>query len=376
MQGSGVDAQEFVDGLSFREAVGLRTPDIVFIDVPLEAGEAIASISALAHKEFRGAVQLMSTRGGAVLENMKSIGEQHNLTMLPVLKKPFDSASIVRVIHELKIGIPPTVAARIDLEDAINNNWLEFWYQPKIDLRRKQLAGAEAFARARHPEFGVLPPGAFMPGAGEPVVQKLSELVLARAIQTQSKFSELGVHLRIAVNIPAAALRKIRIDEIVRSQKGNSLDNWPGLLIDLPEEQAIGEIDLIRDLSATLSPLKVNFAIDNFGRGHSTLMRQVDIPFVEVKLDQSLVIDCSTDKAKAPTCKTVIDLAHNFRSTVVAVGLEKAADLVAMVSMGCDYGQGFLLGQPMPEERFLALLRQRANTPRPAASAIPVKKAS
>jgi len=57
--------------------------------------------------------------------------------------------------------------------------------------------------------------------------------------------------------------------------------------------------------------------------------------------------------------KTVIDLAHNFGRAAVAMGIEKAADALALVSMGCDFGQGFLLGQPMPEERFISLLRQR-----------------
>ena len=64
-----------------------------------------------------------------------------------------------------------------------------------------------------------------------------------------------------------------------------------------------------------------------------------------------------------PLCKSVIDLAHNYRRSAVAMGIEKAADAMALVSMGCDYGQGFLLGQPMPEERFIALLRQRSGTP-------------
>ena len=59
----------------------------------------------------------------------------------------------------------------------------------------------------------------------------------------------------------------------------------------------------------------------------------------------------------------MIDLAHNFGSVAVAVGIEKASDALALVSMGCDYGQGFLLGQPMPEERFISLLKQRANPP-------------
>lgn len=62
---------------------------------------------------------------------------------------------------------------------------------------------------------------------------------------------------------------------------------------------------------------------------------------------------------KAPLCKSVIDLAHGAGSLAVAVGIEKAADTVALTSMGCDIGQGFLLGQPMPEARFMSLLRHR-----------------
>ena len=84
------------------------------------------------------------------------------------------------------------------------------------------------------------------------------------------------------------------------------------------------------------------------------------LPFAELKLDRTFVADCGTDKVNAPLCKTVIDLAHGFGSMAVAIGIEKASDALALVSMGCDYGQGFLLGQPMPEERFTSLLRQRS----------------
>jgi EAL domain-containing protein (putative c-di-GMP-specific phosphodiesterase class I) len=86
------------------------------------------------------------------------------------------------------------------------------------------------------------------------------------------------------------------------------------------------------------------------------------LPFAELKIERNFVADCGTDKVNAPLCKTVIDLAHNFGRAAVAMGIEKAADAIALVSMGCDFGQGLLLGQSMPEERFVSLLRQRAAT--------------
>ena len=106
--------------------------------------------------------------------------------------------------------------------------------------------------------------------------------------------------------------------------------------------------------------MNVKLAIDNFGRGYSSLARLKALPFAELKLDPTFVTDCGTDRVNAPLCKTVIDLAHNFGSLAVAIGIEKASDALALTSMGCDIGQGFLLGQPMPEERFVSLLRQRA----------------
>ena len=119
-------------------------------------------------------------------------------------------------------------------------------------------------------------------------------------------------------------------------------------------------------MTRRFAPLNVKLAIDDFGRGYSSLVRLEELPFAELKLDRTFVADCGTDKVNAPLCKTVIDLAHNFGSIAVAIGIEKASDALALVSMGCDYGQGFLLGQPMPEERFMSLLRQRADRARPA----------
>ncbi len=361
LHGSGIDTVEFPDGAAFRKGLTEKQPDLVFLDVGLESGEAIESLIALGKRGFAGYVQLMSLRGAAVLEHVKTVGEQNKLVMLPALKKPFETTAIVAIMHSLKLGHAAPIAARIGLDEALKNQWIEFWYQPKIDLRKKQLAGVEVFARARHPQYGVLSPSAFMPGASEAELVALGEASVTDALKAGLTFQKLGVTLRFAVNLPINAVVKLDIPGLL-AQYRSPTEPWPGLIIDVTEEQIVTDLKMASEIAKKLGEVKVRLAIDDFGRGYSSLARLKELPFAELKLDRSFVTNCGTDKVNAPLCKTVIDLAHNFGSVAVAIGIEKAADAVALVSMGCDFGQGFLLGQPMPGERFTSLLRQRAAT--------------
>lgn len=359
MHGAGVETEEFPDTQTMIAGLSRRNPEAVFLDVALDFADVIGCVVALGQRGYAGYVQLMSSRGSAVLTHVKNIGDEQRVLMLPPLKKPLDTATIVKLLQHLKFSDPPATAGRVDLDEALNNNWIELWYQPKIDLRKKQLAGAEAFARARHPVHGVLMPAAFIPGAQESSLIALSERTLANSLHAGLSFAKLGLSLRVAVNLPLNALVKIPVADIVQQYR-SQYDKWPGLIIDIAEEQVITNFKLAQEIAEQLLPLNVKLAIDNFGRGYSSLVRQRGLPFAELKLDRSFVVDCGTDKVNAPLCKAVIAFAHKFGSAAVAIGIEKAADALALVSMGCDYGQGFLLGQPMREERFLSLLRQRA----------------
>jgi EAL domain-containing protein (putative c-di-GMP-specific phosphodiesterase class I) len=362
LHGAGIDTEEITDVNELRAALQRRPPNLVFLDIPLESSEAISSVIALGKGGYGGQIQLMSSRGSAVLAHVKSIGEQQHLQMLPVLRKPFETNVVMKLLADLRLGHPPAVAGRVDLGEALSKGWIEFWYQPKIDLRRKQLVGAEAFARARHPTLGVLLPGAFTPGAKDPSLIALSELALSSSLKAGLTFAKLGVNLRMAVNIPVNALLKLAIADIVQTYIPQ-YEKWQGLIIDVSEEQILPDLALANDFTKKMEHLNVKLAIDDFGRGYSSLARLKESPFAELKLDRAFVTDCGTDKVNAPLCRTVIDLAHNFGIAATAIGIEKASDALALVSMGCDVGQGFLLGQPMPEERFVSLLRQRANPP-------------
>jgi EAL domain-containing protein (putative c-di-GMP-specific phosphodiesterase class I) len=257
---------------------------------------------------------------------------------------------------------------RIEIDEALRSGWFEMWYQPKIDLKRKCLAGAEALARVRHPTHGVLLPGTFLPGVAEGSIARLTEHALIATLTNWTKFEEAGFNLHLAINVPVSVLLKLPIPDLVDKHRPKS-ERWPGIILEVTEDQIVRDMKLAQEIAGQLRVSGIKIAIDDFGAGYSSFSSLRELPFVELKLDASFVKNCATDATNAAICQTAVDLAHRFGSAAVAEGIESAADLQALMVMGCDFGQGVLIAPPMPQERFLELLRQRVNKPRPAAAA-------
>ena len=268
LHGAGVDTVEFPDGSSMRKAVEARPPALVFHNISLESTDAIESVIALGKLKYRGAVQLMSARGAAVLEHVKGIGAQHKLNMMPVLKKPFETDTIIKIIQELKLGMPPAVAARLELDDASTTTGSNSGIS-----RKSRCARNNSPARKPTPGCATRNTASFWRAHSRPMrpdaaTLKLSELALESALKTGAHFSKLGVNLRLAVNIPMPALVKLPIEDIIKAHHPAD-DKWPGLIIDVPEEQIVTDLALATDSARNWNHSMCGIAIDNFGRAYS-----------------------------------------------------------------------------------------------------------
>ena len=252
---------------------------------------------------------------------------------------------------------------RIAIAEALRNNWFEIWYQPKIDLKRKCLAGAEALARIHHPQFGVLQPGDFLPEVAEDSIAELAQQAVLATLLDWTMFDEAGFNLHLAINVPVNVLLKLPIPQLVAEYRPKT-DRWPGLILEVTEDQIVRDTALANEIATELRVSGITIALDEFGAGYSSFSSLRALPFAELKIDQSFVTGCATDAANGAICQTAIDLAHRFGSAAVAEGVESSADLQTLMVMGCDFGQGPLIAPPMPKERFLELLRQRMNKPR------------
>jgi EAL domain-containing protein (putative c-di-GMP-specific phosphodiesterase class I) len=267
---------------------------------------------------------------------------------------------------------------QIDLSGALASGWIEFWYQPKIDLRKRDVTGAEIFARVKHPWYGVLSPATFMPGADAKSLTLLTERALLSALETSVKLSKAGIDLPITINVPANTLGTFPFSKIIEKKRPDP-KRWAGLIFDISEQHIFAQSNLIGAIIEKLQPLGVKIATDDFGRcllmqmglknlppPQMTLEQVLDellqfesLGIAEMKLHRSLIDECGTNGRSAAICKAVIDLAHALGTKVVGIGIERSADVQALQRMGCDIGQGFVFAQPMYQENFIRLLRAK-----------------
>jgi EAL domain-containing protein (putative c-di-GMP-specific phosphodiesterase class I)/CheY-like chemotaxis protein len=345
-------------------------PDIIFLDTALDHSDAIDVIRALAARNYRGAVQIMSGRDRELQDRVRHVGEQHGLIMLPALQKPFRAAQLQAVVqhhvaHALALEHDDAPAETsefgigVSLDEILRNGWLEFYYQPKMDLQKKRIIGAEVLARCRHPERGIILPGSFLPEADEASMQELSKLALAAGLASWQAFADAGFPLKLAVNVTVNDLMKLPVHALVRKLRPAD-PRWPGLILEVTEDQAVRDIARTQEIATQLRIYDIALALDDFGSGYSHLARLKELPFVEVKVDRNLVANCGEDASNALLCKTAIDLAHHFGATAVAEGVEKPSELQALTAMGCDVGQGFLFAPAMPQDRLIVLLGELA----------------
>jgi EAL domain-containing protein (putative c-di-GMP-specific phosphodiesterase class I)/CheY-like chemotaxis protein len=345
-------ANDLVTGLEVDE------PKLIFLDVALDGSDAIDVIRQLGAAGYSGAVQLMSGRDTTLLTEIESVGKRHGLVMLPPLQKPFRLEAIRAVANGVGIDRKSAAPRRIDLQDALDRNWMELWYQPKIDLRTMKFSGAEGLARVRHPKHGVLSPASFLPKAGEEALIALTEWALVTAHRDWKSFTAADLVIKQAINVPVSALLKAPIAAILRAERPQD-PRWPGIILEVTEDEFLRDVGLAHEAATQLRIYGATLAIDDFGAGYSSLARLKELPFAEIKLDRSFVTNCASDPTNKALCQAIVDLAHGFGSLAVAEGVETAADLRALHGMGCDLAQGYLLAKPMPRDELITVLKTR-----------------
>ena len=349
-----IDVIEFVS-CSHLEMTEAQQPDIVFIAVTRnEPHKCVRALSALKDCGYRGPVQLFGRAPGELIESLNIVAADLALTTLPTLPMPIEFAALRRIIFEQKLAASAEPGT-IPLDLALTRNMIRFHYQTKLDLKTGIIIGAELLARLAHPELGLLPPERFLARAHEESLLKLARLALVEAADAASHFLELGVALRLSINVGAFNLAQLPVDELASAHRLKRAD-WPGLTLEVPVLHVANKIEIVKSCLPRLRQSKMSLAIDNFGLRAFQLGLLNQIPACEIKIDRVLVDGCSTNANNAKICQTIIQMAHNFGCKAVAVGIAAQTDQRRLIELGCDAGQGFLFGKPIDRKQMDALI--------------------
>ena len=243
-----------------------------------------------------------------------------------------------------------------DLRQALELQQFRLHYQPKFDASNSQPVGAEALLRWEHPQQGLLLPENFIDLAEKTgLIIPIGDWVLNEACRQMRAWFDQGYsHWRIAVNLSALQFcYSGLVDSVVAALERHHLPA-NSLTLEITETTAMSDADASMVVLQRLSQMGVDLSIDDFGTGYSSLMYLKRLPANELKIDRGFVRDLEHDSDDAAIVSAIVALGQALGLRIVAEGVETDTQQSFLTTLGCDALQGFLLGEPLPAEQFMA----------------------
>jgi diguanylate cyclase (GGDEF)-like protein/PAS domain S-box-containing protein len=250
-------------------------------------------------------------------------------------------------------------ALEADLRLALEKDQLQLLYQMQIS-RDHYIIGAEALVRWQHPERGLISPMAFIPLAEETgLITYIGRWALETACAQLKAWENIpeAQGLQLSVNVSSSGFHQADFVEQVRSVLKKTSIEPNRLKLELTESMVIVDIDGTIAKMHALKAIGVRFSLDDFGTGYSSLSYLTQLPFDQLKIDQSFVRNIGLKQADEAIVQTIIGMADNLGMEVIAEGVETEVQRAFLEQHGCSLYQGYLFSKPVPLEEFEQLLQ-------------------
>ncbi len=266
-----------------------------------------------------------------------------------------------RYLPVLSAGMVRRREVQAALDDAVKNSAFSLAYQPIVTLTSGEIAGFEALVRWRHPEWGMMQPGQFIELAEETGhIVPLGSWVLGQAaadIVQWARRAPRQAPLYVSVNVSARQFRDPGFVDGVRRVLAESGLAPSALMLELTESVLLRRDERIYADLMQLKVIGVKLAIDDFGTGYSSLSYLRELPIDVLKIDKSFVDGIGTSEQRLALVEGIIRIATTLHLNVIAEGIETEVQRDLLVSMGCQFGQGYLLAMPVEADHAEALVR-------------------
>jgi EAL domain-containing protein (putative c-di-GMP-specific phosphodiesterase class I) len=362
----GFDVAVTIDPEEFKSAVRNWAPTLVMLDLSMPGSDGVELLRDLAISQCPAHIVIASGLDDRTLEAATRLGAERGLKMGGTLAKPARLQALRDLLTRFAAVDSETLSG--ELRTAIDQDQLFLQYQPKLDCRCGRMTAVEALVRWRHPTRGIVPPDQFI-GLAEAagLIDPLTDWVVAQACRQTAAWQAEGVALDVAINISAKNAQDIGLpDRLVRLclAAGASPHN---LILELTETSAMRDAVQMMDVLTRLRVKGFRLSIDDFGTGYSSLVQLQRMPFTELKVDRSFVMQMMRSKDCRVIVEIVIDLARKLGLQSIAEGVENQAILDELMTLGCDGAQGYHLSRPVDASRIAQIVAEYAAPVRSAA---------
>ena len=366
-QSLGFDVVTVTDPDEFRTTAKAWSPTLVILDLNMPGCDGVELLRHLAMGQCAAHVVVASGLDDRTLEATVRLGAERGLKMGGALAKPARLQSVRDMLNRF-VTVDRNVLES-DLAAAIKEDRLFLQYQPKLDCHAGRMTAVEALVRWRHPTLGIVPPDQFIALAeASGLIDPLTDWVMANAARQAAEWQCQGLALDVAVNISARNTQDIGLpDRLMALCRAQGADPR-SITLELTETSAMRDAVQMMDVLTRLRVKGFRLSIDDFGTGYSSLVQLQRMPFSELKIDRSFVMQMTKSKDCRVIVEIVIDLARKLGLTSVAEGVESQAILDALIQLGCDAAQGYHLSRPVDAARIHEIVRDYA-APVAAASA-------
>ncbi|MFC0252838.1 EAL domain-containing response regulator [Massilia consociata] len=343
--------------------------DVAIVDLALpgmDGLELIRKLGAMVSAGAAGAgprVLVTGAQPSSLLFSVETLAQALGVELLGTIAKPVTAARLKPLLDNY------TPVARADARPAgprfsfqeigigLQKRQFEPFFQPKIELATGQVKGLEAFARWRHPEHGVLGPGAFIDALEQNNrVDFLDWSMIEMSVERCRAFHDQGIPISISINLAPETLAHPAFIRQIGGCIGRHRVAPEYLTFEMPESSVLNTDPTFIEQLVRLRMMGFGLAIDDYGTGRSNLQLLARIPFTELKIDRSFVDGASKRRPLGTVLRSCLGLAHSLDRMSVAVGVETRQDWDFLQNLGCTYAQGYHIANPMEAAAFPAWL--------------------
>jgi len=237
-----------------------------------------------------------------------------------------------------------------ELHEALQANQLRLVYQPIVDIASGALHGVEALIRWRKPSGEIVPPDVFIPIAEQSdLIIDIGRWVLGQALRDLASLQGSALApLKVHVNMAASEFTSSALPQTLRAMAAELAVPASQVVLELTESMLMRQPEQVRRVMHQLREIGFEISLDDFGMGHSSLAMLKSLPISSLKIDRSFVRDLPIGERDRAIAQTIVDLGQHLQLEVIAEGIESEDQLAVLNACGCRFGQGYLLGRPLP----------------------------